>query len=241
LHLKLSWGIILNNIINFLYPDRCPACRRVIEGQEYLHPECGNAFKTIKEPRCFKCGRRLDTEETDICFQCRENKHSYEYGFAVFEYNETARNAMIDYKKNGWRRNGDFFADEAVKNIGSLLAGMKPEVLIPVPVTKQRRGERGFNQSEYIAERVGERLNIPVDTDILVRRGKLQQKTLSASERRENAKTAFECVGEVPYRRVCIVDDVYTTGSTIEGCSLALKRAGVEETGFMVIFSGVMY
>jgi len=232
----------LSNILNFLFPPRCPACRKVTEDEkELIHEECRSAFKLIKEPRCFKCGKHiLDREET-ICQECREKRHSYSYGFAVFEYNDTASKAMLDFKKNGWRRNGDFFAKEAVKNLGQLIKSMNPDVLIPVPITGRRLRERGFNQSEYLAERIGKELNISVDKETLIRKSGRTQKELSRSERMINAPSAFECIKKPGYRSACIVDDVYTTGSTIEGCTGALLRAGVREIGFITIFLGDVY
>ena len=224
---------------NFLYPLRCPACRDIIEDDElYIHPECRDRFSLITEPRCFKCGRTLQEENCDICPECREKHHSYEYGLVLYKYNDTAQAAMIDYKKNGIRRNGDFFAKEAVKELGRLLKQIDPEVLVPVPITDQRLRERGFNQSEYLAEHLGNALGISVDSDVLFRtKGKKDQKKLSRAERLKNTEHLFEVVDDLPYKRICIVDDVYTTGSTVDGCTKALRAKGAEEVGFLTIFA----
>ena len=231
----------MSNILNFLYPVRCPACRRVIEDDtELIHKDCRKRFKLIEEPRCFKCGRHIYDRETALCDECRKNKHLYDYGLPLFEYNETARSAMIDFKKNGNKRNGLFFADTFVRNLGKRLLAFKPEVLIPVPSSNRRIGERGFNQAEFLADMIGERLGIPVDAGVLERRKGRDQKELSREERIENALKSFECSCEIDYKRVCIVDDIYTTGSTIEGCVRVLKNAGVCEAGFITVFAGDM-
>ena len=233
----------MGNLIKFLYPSRCPACNRVMEEDgTYIHYECRKSFKTIGDPRCFKCGRKLLDPETDICPECRKKKHSYEYGLALYEYNDVARRAMLDFKGQGIKRNGDFFASEAVKVLGAVIKRMAPEVLVPVPISSRRLGKRGFNQSEYLAERIGRALDIPVDADILYRVGEdKEQKRLSGKERARNAQKSFEAVDDNPYRRICIVDDVYTTGSTMEGCTKALVSSGAKEVGFVVIFSGEGY
>ena len=232
----------MSNILNLLFPPRCPACRKVMEDdKELIHPECRKAFKPIIEPRCFKCGKHIQEAEEAICPECREKGHSYTYGFSVFEYNDAARGAMLDFKKNGWRKNGDFFAAEAIKNLGKLLKRMDPEVLIPVPVSRRRLNERGFNQSEYIARIIGDALNIPVDNELLIRKSGKTQKELSRKERMANALKSFECSEPARYKRVCIIDDVYTTGNTVEGCTRALMDAGVQETGFLTIFLGDVY
>jgi ComF family protein len=212
-----------------------------MEGDEpMIHEECRADFKYIREPRCFKCGRTIDDEEKDICRECRQKDHIYSYGLPLFEYNETAQRAMIDYKKNGWKRNGDFFSEEFVKRLGRTLMGFAPEVLIPVPVSRSKLRKRGFNQSEYLAERIAEALELPVDPGILRRKGNTEQKELSKEQRAENALHSFECVRKPEYKRVCLVDDVYTTGSTLEGCSRELAKNGVKEIGFLTVFSGEM-
>ncbi|MBR4341439.1 MAG: ComF family protein [Lachnospiraceae bacterium] len=206
---------------------------------ELIHPGCRKRFKLINEPRCFRCGRHIPEEEIDICSECREKNHVYDYGFPLFEYNETARTAMIDFKKNGHRSNGEFFAEEFINNLGERLLSFRPQVLIPVPSERSKQGERGFNQSEFIALIIGEKLGIPVDTEVLIRNKSKEQKELTKEERAENALRSFECIKEIGYKRVCIVDDVYTTGSTIDGCARILKDAGASEVGFITIFQGV--
>ena len=207
-----------------------------------IHPECRGRFKLIEEPRCFKCGRHISEAESALCPECKDKKHGYVYGFPLYEYNETASNAMIDYKKNGWKSHGDFFAEELAVRLAGYIKRQKPEVLVPVPITKGRYNERGFNQSEYLADKLGEKLGIPVDSGILIRTGKaVQQKSLSGKERKENRFYGIECACvQVPYRSICLVDDVYTTGGTLNACTEALLGAGAVEVGFMTIFAGHM-
>lgn len=207
-----------------------------------IHPECRGRFKLIEEPRCFKCGRHVSEAESALCPECKDKKHGYVYGFPLYEYNETASNAMIDYKKNGWKSHGDFFAEEMAVRLAGYIKRQKPEVLVPVPITEGRYNERGFNQSEYLADKLGEKLGIPVDSGILIRTGKaVQQKSLSGKERKENRFYGIECACEqVPYRSICLVDDVYTTGGTLNACTEALLAAGPVEVGFMTIFAGHM-
>lgn len=233
-----------DTLLSLLYPPRCPACRRPKENDGVpIHDECRSLFKLIKEPRCLKCGRTVEAEDRTICPECAKKKHCYDYGLAVMEYNSTARRAMTDYKFEGWRGNADYFAEEAVRSFRDILLQYAPEVLIPVPVTGRRLRERGFNQAELLAVKIGESLGIPVDTELLKKTTKLnlQQKKLSARERRVNARLAFTAAGESEYRRICLIDDIYTTGSTLDSCAAALKRAGAQEVGFLVICAGNSY
>ena len=234
---------MLNNISKLLFPMRCPACRDVMEEDgTFIHNECRRRFRRIKEPCCFKCGRALQDVEEDLCPECRKKHHSYKYGLTLFEYNDTARQSMIDFKGKGILQNGDFYAGEIASELGGKLKRISPEVLIPVPITRRRRLERGFNQSEYIADIIGKKLGIPVDSDVLFRKGKgISQKLLSRRERSERKDSEFECVEDLPYKNICIVDDIYTTGNTIESCTRALLSAGAENVGFLTVFSGDMF
>ncbi|MCR4624800.1 MAG: ComF family protein [Lachnospiraceae bacterium] len=230
----------MDNLLKMIFPPRCPACREPMEDDgSYIHPECEKAFKLITEPRCFKCGRHMEEAEKALCPECESKTHMYSYGFPLFEYNDTAQKAMIDYKKNGWKRNGEYFASEIVKHLSGQIKRMKPEVLVPVPITKKRLGERGFNQSEYLAIKIGEKLGIPVEPGLLKRTGAaVQQKKLSGTARKENTDYGIECTSDnVSYRRICIIDDVYTTGGTINACASALMEAGAVETGFVTAFA----
>lgn len=233
----------MSDLLKILFPPRCPACRKVMEADgTYIHEECRHKFRQITEPRCFKCGRSLKNEEEALCPECRQKKHSYSYGFCLYEYNETARTAMIDFKSNGIRRNGDFFIKGIIDELGPRIKRMNPEALVPVPVTGKRKSERGFNQSEYLAKGIGEVLGICVDSDILYRVGiSKEQKKLSGRERSAISLTGFEAVEDMQYKRICLVDDVYTTGSTLEGCTRALQKSGAEEVGFVTVFSGDMF
>ena len=114
---------------------------------------------------------------------------------------------------------------------------MNVDVIIPVPVHPSRRRKRGFNQAEVLAKIMGERLGIPVRTDLLTRTKKtLPQKELSAGERLKNLSGAFRAeVIPAEIRRILLVDDIYTTGSTIEACTRALKTSGAQAIYFVVI------
>lgn len=231
-------------LFSILFPPRCPACRDLLEADGTLiHPECRNSFKVVEAPWCLKCGRHIADEEKAFCIECEKKNHSYDYGLAALDYNDTAKTAMTDFKFHSWRTNADYFAAEAVSVLERRIRSFSPQVLIPVPVTKKRLHERGFNQALLLAEKIGDALELPVLSDVLVKNPKrnVQQKKLTGREREANARLSFECSEPVPYQRVCLVDDIYTTGSTLDACAKALKAAGVSEVGFLVICATRLY
>ena len=111
------------------------------------------------------------------------------------------------------------------------------DALLPVPVHIGRRLERGYNQAEVLALRLGKHLNLPVRTDLLFRSRKtVASKKLGDLERIRNLRSAFSARGDFGgLRRICIIDDILTTGATVEALACLLKEQGVEEVYYLVI------
>ncbi|MFQ7550765.1 MAG: ComF family protein [Blautia marasmi] len=112
--------------------------------------------------------------------------------------------------------------------------------MIPVPLHPKRMEKRGYNQAEIIAGEIGRILQLPVDTKTVVRRVNTKpQKELNDKERRSNLRSAFAVrQPKLPWKKILIIDDIYTTGSTVDGVSLALKAAGAEQVYFLTIAIG---
>ena len=229
---------MLQALLRGIYPRRCPCCRGVIAPDMLICPECEKTFKPVCPPFCMKCGRHV-SDDAEYCEECIKKDHGYTGGIAVFEYDSRMKRSMSDLKFNGWKENADYFADQAVLRRGNDILDFAPEILIPVPIHKSRLRYRGYNQAQLIAEGIGKRLGIAVGNDILIRTRKtLAQKTLGRENRSENLKTAFNYVSDRSFSRVMLVDDIYTTGATIEGCTRALRSAGTDEVGFICIAAG---
>lgn len=165
------------------------------------------------------------------------HRHVFEYGMALLNYNDVAKNSMVQIKYHNKREYLDFYGAALAARYERAIRKMQVDAIVPVPVHPSRRRKRGFNQAEVLARIIGERLGIPVRPELLKRTKKtLPQKDLSVGERLENLSGAFQA-GEVPadIRRVLLVDDIYTTGSTIEACTRVLKAAGAETIYFVVI------
>ena len=133
-------------------------------------------------------------------------------------------------------------AQAALLRLRDRLLSMEAECLVPVPIHPARMRKRGFNQAELLARKLGDGLGLPVRTDLLFRcRNTEPQKELGPQGRLKNLEKAFTAApaadGPVP-ERVILVDDIYTTGSTIEACSRALGRAGVKKTYFFALCIG---
>lgn len=239
---------IIEQIIDIIYPRRCPLCGKIITKKQGLACEvCYKELRYIEEPRCKCCSKQLNQEEKEYCYDCSRKEFSYDSGIALWNYTSVLKKSISDFKYHNRKEYSKFYGQEAIKSCGELLRELQLDALIPVPVHWTRYIERGYNQAEVIANEIGKPLSIPVMGNILVRRKKtIAQKKLNNKEREKNLQGAFAISKEnkefvKQLRRVMIVDDIYTTGSTINTCAKILKQEGVEEVYFLVLCIGSGY
>lgn len=233
----------MEKAVELLFPRRCPVCGEIVKPKgNKICPDCKKTLHFVKGAVCLKCGRELVQKEAEYCLNCVKHPKSFLYGTALLTYNEVSAKSMAQIKYNNKREYLDFYSEEMVLRMERRIAGMNADALIPVPVHPSRKRARGFNQAEELADRIGKKINIPVCSDILVRRKRtLPQKELSPAERLRNLEQAFSADKEkiLPgIQSVILVDDIYTTGSTIEACTRVLKKAGIKNIYFTTICIG---
>ena len=223
-----------------VYPRTCPFCGKIPEGKEMACKQCRVKLPYIKEPRCMKCSKPIIDIEEEYCYDCKIKKHSYVSGKAVWVYDDTMRTSISRYKYQGRLEYAHVYGEEIVRFYGEWIK-IHADVLVPIPLHKKKRQVRGFNQAEILAEVLGEKLQIPVGNNWLCRKkDTLPQKELSDTERLKNLTKAFEVNKErfSSVGKVMLVDDIYTTGSTIEACAKVLYDAGVKEVFFISLCIG---
>ena len=197
-------------------------------------------LRAASEPACKRCGKPLEREETEYCRDCAKGKHVYTRGSAALVYDGRMRGSIGRFKYHNRREYADFYAEAILENCGALLASWKPDALIPIPLHGSRLRKRGFNQAQLLAERLGERTGIPVNAALLFRVKKTSpQKELNDAQRRENLKNAFQVrENEVRLKKIVLIDDIYTTGATIDAAASVLLGAGAENVYFLAICIG---
>ena len=226
--------------MNLIYPPRCPICHDIIApGCEMICTGCVEKLPLVEGKRCQKCGKPIHPDES-YCADCLEYSHEYDQGIGIFLYDDLMRSSISHFKYMGRREYGRFFGMAAWKYGKEMLELWKPEVLVPVPIHSSKKVDRGYNQAEMIARVLGEYMKIPVAADAVLRVEKTTaQKELSQKERRENLKTAFRLSkNPFPWKRVLLIDDIYTTGSTADAVSRVLKDAGVQQIYVLSICIG---
>lgn len=133
---------------------------------------CVKKLSFVKDPVCKKCGKEVISTDAEYCFDCVRHKRTFEHGRALVNYDENAGRSMAKIKYKNKREYLDFYGEAICARYGKLIRRMEADVLVPVPVHHSRRKERGFNQAELLARRIGERLGIAVCPSMLVRNKK---------------------------------------------------------------------
>lgn len=243
--MKDKFGI-LKTIIDVIYPRRCPVCGDIVVPRGNLICQtCTNTLIAVTEPRCKKCSKPMDNDEIEYCHDCGKNKHHYIKGFSVWVYNEAMKKSVADFKYKGRKEYADYYIAQVVEKYSNDIRLINPDVLVPIPIHVKKERQRGYNQAGILAKGIGTKLNIPVSLQLLQRdKYTLPQKQLSNTERLINLEKAFSFSEkefkklDLPIHKVLLIDDIYTTGSTIEACTKILNKQGIMEVYFISLCIG---
>ena len=230
-------------IVSLMFPPRCPVCDEILKTGELICADCRKKTVCIQEPSCKKCGKPLEYERREYCADCVKKQHFFTQGKAVFLYQGGIRQSMYRFKYSNKREYAVFYAKEAVRLHGGWIRGKGIEAIVPVPMYYRKEKVRGYNQAEVFAKALGRELELPVESHMVKRmRNTIPQKKLNDAERKENLKKAFQLVPNiVKYRKILLVDDIYTTGSTMDAVAEVLIAAQVQEVYFLCISIGEGY
>ena len=241
----------INYILSLIYPPRCPFCDDLIEtwndGFFGYHKACKEILQTINEPICYHCGKALETNVKELCYDCAKRAAggiSYiESGRGIYEYKDKTKLMMYRFKYGNRGCYAACFAKEAVNRHSIWLGNVNPDVIIPVTMTGRKKCMRGYNQAEEFAKALGQELQIPVDCKSVKRcRNTKALKTMDPAERKNNLKNAFHVEDSiVSYRKILLVDDIYTTGATVETIAEAIRRQADIDVYFLVVCVGSGY
>ncbi len=221
----------LSYLIQRVYPPRCLLCGH--SGQKQGHEAvdlCGHCQHQLpyNDTACLRCALPLpaETASGNICGRCQKKPPAFDSSYSLFVYEQPAVWLIQQLK----------FNDRLVhaRLLGSMLArkvqkvGELPQCIIPVPLFRHRLRQRGFNQSVELAKPVAKQNGLPLELNLVERVRPTESQTgLDAKQRRKNIKGAFRITAAIPYQNVAIIDDVVTTGSTVNELARVLKRAGV--------------
>jgi len=235
----------LTAFLDVLFPPLCHICRTFIPDAGPLHicPACRERMPIVLHPLCPVCGIPFRGAGDDHpCGDCLTSKPDFKAAQAALVYEGQCRDLVHAFKyrhKTHLRRPLALLAADSLRDF---VAGCAPELMVPVPLHVRRLRERGFNQAVLLAEIWSRAWNIPLDRGALRRiRWTEPQINLTAAQRRDNVRGAFDVrhADAVKGRRVLLVDDVYTTGSTVKECAGVLKTAGAREVVVVTVARAV--
>jgi len=214
---------LLSQILNLFFPARCPVCNEI--GQRHMHlcDRCEEDVVRITD-RCLGCG----SPRTG----CTCSKHNFSLFLASpFVYENKIRDAIHRFKFGGETDLVKFFGKETAETIDKEFGDVKFDVVTCVPQTKRKHRKRGYNQSALLAEEIAKQLSLPYDELLLIKtRETADQHHLKGKERIKNLKDAFTADNpdSVRDKTILLVDDIKTTGATLNECRKALLKAGAE-------------
>ena len=227
-------------LLDLIYPRRCVVCDEIVDRTgASVCSNCRNKIIYITEPCCMKCGKQLKKEEQEYCSDCGKMKHEYIQGTALYDYGSMA-DSVFRFKYAGRMEYAKFYGNELYREKADWLSMIRPDALVPVPIHFSKKRKRGYNQAELIARELSRYSGIPLNTRLIVRTRKTKAlKDLSCMERQNNLKRAFKiCKNDVKLSTIVIIDDIYTTGSTIDAMARVLRGAGVAGIYFMTLTIG---
>jgi competence protein ComFC len=218
--------------IDLLFPPRCVVCKSL---GSWLCSTCASSIEMIQLPVCRRCGLPLRHSgpsgmTPDRCSQCRQMSQEWEGLLAYAYYDGALREAIHQFKYEDLRCLAPRLAGLMAEGWQVLAPdGWLPQAIVPIPLHPSRQRQRGYNQASLLARELGVYLHCPVVEGALIRvRATAPQVGLGVEERRANVHRAFRCLEDrLRGRNILLVDDVCTTGSTLESACLALKAAGV--------------
>ena len=235
--------IIIRGILSLIYPPRCQMCGESLGlfDKRILCEICYNSIKLNTPPFCKRCGKSLPYEN-DICESCRTKTYYFDASYSVCIYEGVIRECIHKFKYNARLGLEWLFKDLMINFAEERIDMGRFDYLIPVPLHRVKHRERTFNQSQILTAYLSKRFRIPVLKNNLVRTrlGKPQM-MLPKNKRLEDIKDSFKTKNSflLKDKSVLLIDDVFTTGATVNECSKILKEAGVSSVEVLTLARSV--
>ncbi len=226
---------IYQGFLDLLFPPRCLSCdvRLPYRSNPLFCGDCYTIIDFVREPLCSCCGRHFPKAAggNHFCSLCLRRKRHYSSARAVVHYNDPMVHPIHSLKYNGKTAGLSSFS-VLKKSLHHLKDMEKQDVIIPVPLHKKRLRERGFNQALLLARAFFPNLKNKIKPMLLERHRYTDPQTgMDGAARRKNLKNAFRVKypDTIKVKNILLIDDVFTTGTTVNECSKTLKRAGAKD------------
>jgi len=221
----------LHNFLDLIFPPKCGYCGEITTSKRFVCENCYNLSTQKYVNRCNFCGK---ISYDDECFECKTKKIYYEKLIFCHEYTKEFKQKIHLYKFKDSKYYYHFFAEliyERIKNEDF-------DIIIPVPISRERYKERGYNQAGLIAKKLAYLTNRPCNLEILLKiKNSKRQSMQSFTNRQISVKNIFEIADilKVSNKKILLIDDVFATGATANECCRVLKEAGAKNVKVAVI------
>jgi len=236
----------LERFWDLIFPSNiyCICCGSIIDPTRpyALCDRCVQKFHWTGKKTCGKCGKIMEEDYAhDWCIDCRDMEHQFIKGFTCARYGLYERVLMMDYKYHdkAWigRKVGDILADRMEWET------FRPDLVVPVPIHKNREAKRGYNQVDLMARRYARLTGLTLDNRLMFRiKDTMPMRNLGVTERVANVSKAFAIRkggdAVLANKTILLIDDIYTTGSTADSCAETLLRGGAKEVWLLTFASG---
>ena len=223
-------------VVSIVFPAACRICERLLTRASRI-PICDNclgSFAPLPEKICVTCGRPLEAYplregEALLCLACKTGQYEFDRARSYAVYEGALIRAIVLLKFEEMTPLGQWFGKRLAELVCRGREELAADVVVPVPLHRDRQRERGYNQADLIARPLARRLGLPCRSVLLVRTKPRPDKLhLSLEERWSSVRGAFAAKpgSRVDNLRVLLVDDVMTTGATLDACARALRQAG---------------
>jgi len=234
---------VAETLVSLLYPPHCAACGVSTPAQVFVCPQCANGAHRIEAPFCRQCSQPFDGDITDefCCSNCDGRKFHFDCAVTRYRSKGIVRDFVHRFKYEQAYYLRRPLAEWAAVGLTDKRILVRPyDFLVPVPLHPARKRERGFNQAEAIGSLLAERTGKPMKSALRRTRYTTTQTRLDRAERMENLRGAFEVRHPevVRDRHLILIDDVFTTGSTIEECARVLHHAGAASVRALTVARG---
>ncbi len=214
---------IINNFLDLVYPPVCGICENICK--DYICKKCIIKIKKYKIKR-------------KNIYKVRDKSKFFDEACHIFKYEDIIRDKLIQYKFDNKSYLYKTFSKIILndKKICGFLENY--DIIIPVPIHKKRKQQRGYNQTELIANQISKDLNIKLEKNILIKNINTKaQSGLNKKDRQRNVRDVFKLQNtqKIINKKILIIDDIYTTGSTLNECSRIIRLSGVKKIGILTI------
>ena len=232
---------LVEKLLQFFLPSQCHCCEKFLEeGRKGICPDCFSKIRWLAPPFCSVCGTPFRSKEVENhpCGACATKEKYFTMARALGYYEGPLQEAIHRWKYQGRMSLTSFFGEWMAEALQRYWRPSSLDLLIPVPLHRQRLRERGFNQALLLAQELSQRTGILCHKRVLQKKKPtLPQVNLSGSEREKGVRGAFQIMEKekLKGKSILLVDDVYTTGATVNECAKVLMAGGAERVDVLTL------